>query len=288
MAAGLLSSLPSGTAQTNLLGIPTGAGTLSVYNPFGYMAEGSVAPQATQNVVAQEAPAATVGNRGTGRRGGGNAFTDASFITEGNRALNLPTTAASVYGALQNYNAPTGLGFVRTGTPSNKELKTFANNLTNAASGYQTTADQFGNLYADFVEGRMSEADYVNNLQKMQELSKVATGQYNDINKMFDSGMFAAPQMVAGVPMQRNTLGLTPAQRFVLPQETWNMSPQQLANWIQRYEKDMGSDWIGGDLAWAVAPSLITGAALSPLGLGTVGTGVLNTGASSLLSPKAN
>lgn len=288
MATGLLSSLPSGTAQTNLLGIPTGAGTLSVYNPFGYMADGSVAPQATQNVVVQEAPAASVGNRGSGRRGNGIAFTDASFVTEGNRALKLPTTAGSVYSSLQNYYRPMGLAFTRSDAPSNKDLKAFANNLTNAASGYQTTADQVGNLYADFVEGRMSEADYVNNLQKMQELSKVATGQYNDINKMFDNPMFAPQQVVAGVPTQRNTLGLTPAQRFVLPKETWNMSPKQLANWIQRYEKDMGSDWIGGDLAWAVAPSLITGAALSPLGLGTVGTGVLNTGASSLLNPKAN
>jgi hypothetical protein len=195
--------------------------------------------------------------------------TNVSYIPEATKTMGLTLSEQDIVNRMQDYYAPRGLGYARPDAPDNKTIKNFAQAISQGASSYQQTADEFGSLYADFVEGRMPEEDFVANLQRMQELSKAASGQYNAINKLFDSPMFGSAQTVAGMPQQRNTLGLNPAQRFTLPKETWNMTPQQLTQWIQRYEKDMGSDWIGGKLAWTVGPSLITGAAASGLtGLG--------------------
>lgn len=187
--------------------------------------------------------------------------TNVAYIPEASKAMGLTLSEADIVDRLENYYAPKALGYAMPGTPDKKALGNFANQIATASSGYQSTADQFGTLYSDFVEGRLSEEETVDALRQMQQLSKSATGQLGTINKLFDNPMFGSPQMVAGVPMQRNTLGLTPAQRFTLPKETWNMNPAQLANWIQKYEKEMGNDWIGGKLAWTVGPSLIAGAA---------------------------
>jgi hypothetical protein len=198
------------------------------------------------------------------------------YITEGNRDLKLPTNQRQVFEQLQNYYAPSGMGYVRPGAPSKQELKQMANQIASAGSAYGNTADKVGNLYADFVEGRMPKEEYVDNLKKMQALSRTAAGQYEDVNRIFENPMFNPAQTVAGVPQQRNTLGLNPAQRFTLPKETWNMKPQELMNWIQRHEKNAGKDSFMGNAAWVVGPALIGGAAATGI-TGITGPSVINS-----------
>ena len=207
-----------------------------------------------------------------------------SYITESNRTLNMPTTSGQVFNQLQQYYAPTGMGYVNPNAPSTQQLQSFANNLTNAAGGYQQNASTFGNLYADLVEGRISQDNYVSTLQRMQELSRQAAGQWNDVQGIL-SNSFLPTQTVPGMGTTQNTLGLAPAQRFTLPQETWDMGPQELANWIQSYERRMGRDSFLGNAAWIAGPAAIGGAAAmgltgitSPLSLtnSIVSTGIEN------------
>jgi hypothetical protein len=207
-----------------------------------------------------------------------------SYVTEANRSLGMPTNSGQVLEQLQQYYAPRGLGYINPNAPSTQQLQTFANNLTSAAGGYQQNASTFGNLYADFAEGRMAEQDYVANLQRMQELSRQAAGQWNDVQGIL-SNSFLPTQTVPGMGTTQNTLGLAPAQRFILPQETWDMSPGELASWIQSYERKMGRDSFIGNAAWKVGPALIGGAGAigltgitSPLSLtnSIIGTGIEN------------
>ena len=201
-----------------------------------------------------------------------------SYITEANRALNMPTTSGQVMDILNNYAK------FNPAAPSTQQLQSFANNLTSAAGGYQQNASTFGNLYADLVEGRISQDNYVSTLQRMQELSRQAAGQWNDVQGIL-SNSFLPTQTVPGMGTTQNTLGLAPAQRFTLPQETWNMNPQELASWIQSYERRMGRDSFLGNAAWIAGPALIGGAAAmgltgitSPLSLtnSIVSTGIEN------------
>lgn len=199
-----------------------------------------------------------------------------SYTTEANRALNMPTNQGQVFDQLQQYYAPRGLGYVRPDAPSQQQLKQMANQITSNSGAYQNTAGQFGSLYSDLVEGRMPKEDYVANLQKMQALSRTAADQYGSVNKLFENPMFNPVQTTAGVPQQRNTLGLNPAQRFTLPKETWDMNPQQLMSWIQRHERNAGRDSFLGNAAWLAGPALIGGAAASGL-TGIAGPSALNS-----------
>jgi len=202
--------------------------------------------------------------------------TNYQYITEGNRNLNLPTNQRQVFEQLQNYYAPSGMGYVRPDAPSRQEMKQLANQIASAGSAYGNTAGKVGNLYADFVEGRMPKEDYVPKLKKMQELSRTAAGQYEDANRIFENPMFNPAQTVAGVPQQRNTLGLNPAQRFTLPKETWDMKPEELMRWIQKHEKNAGKDSFIGNAAWVVGPALIGGAGATGI-TGITGPSVINS-----------
>lgn len=202
--------------------------------------------------------------------------TNFSYTTEANRALNMPTTQGQVFNQLQQYYAPTGLGYVRPDAPTQQQLQQMANQIASNSSAYQNTAGQFGTLYDNLVSGRVAQGDINNTLSQMQALSRTAADQYGSVNRIFDNPMFNPVQTTAGVPQQRNTLGLTPAQRFTLPKETWNMNPQQLMNWIQRHERNAGKDSFMGNLAWVAGPALIGGAAASGL-TGVMGPSLANS-----------
>lgn len=202
--------------------------------------------------------------------------TNFSYTTEANRALNMPTTQGQVFEQLQRHFSPMGTVLQSTGAPTQQQLRQMANQIASNSSAYQNTAGQFGTLYDNLVSGRVGQNDINSTLAQMQALSRTAADQYGSVNRLFENQIFGAPQMVAGVPMQRNTLGLTPAQRFTLPKETWNMNPQQLMNWIQRHERNAGRDSFLGNAAWIAGPALIGGAAATGL------TGIPMVGAPSL------
>jgi hypothetical protein len=261
-------NLGAGPSTYNPFGGSTGAG---MKNPF---AMGPTGTQAQPNTLRPPAPTPAPAPRPTPRPATQPA--NLQYITEGNRALNMPTTQGQVFDQLQQYYAPRGLGYVRPDAPSQDQLKQIANQITSAGGAYQNSADKFGSLYADLVEGRMPQESYVNNLQKMQELSRTAAGQYDTVNSIFNNPMFNPVQTTAGVPQQRNTLGLNPAQRFTLPKETWDMKPQELMNWINRHERNAGKDSFMGNAAWLAGPALIGGAAAAGL-TGTLAPSLTNS-----------
>ena len=202
--------------------------------------------------------------------------TNFQYTTEGNRNLNLPTTQGQVFDQLQNYYAPRGMGFVRPGAPTQQEMRQLANQIASTGSAYGNTAGQFGTLYDNLVSGRIGQKDINSTLAQMQALSRTAADQYGAATNMFNNPMFNPAQTVAGMPQQRNTLGLMPAQRFTLPKETWNMNPQQLMNWIQKHEKSAGRDSLMGNAAWLAGPALIGGAAAAGL-TGIAGPSLVNS-----------
>lgn len=204
--------------------------------------------------------------------------TNFSYTTEANRALNMPTNQGQVFNQLQQYYAPRGLGYVRPDAPTQQQLRQMANQIASNSSAYQNTAGQFGTLYDNLVSGRVGQNDINSTLAQMQALSRTAADQYGSVNRLFDNPMFNPVQTTAGVPQQRNTMGLTPAQRFTLPKETWNMNPQQLMRWIQRHERNAGRDSFLGNAAWIAGPTLIGGAAATGL------TGIPMINAPSFLS----
>lgn len=204
--------------------------------------------------------------------------TNFSYTTEANRALNMPTNQGQVFDQLQQYYAPMGTVLQSTGAPTQQQMRQMANQIASNSSAYQNTAGQFGTLYDNLVSGRVGQNDINSTLAQMQALSRTAADQYGSVNRLFENPMFGSQQVVAGMPQQRNTLGLTPAQRFTLPKETWNMNPQQLMNWIQRHERNAGRDSFLGNAAWIAGPTLIGGAAATGL------TGIPMINAPSFLS----
>jgi hypothetical protein len=202
--------------------------------------------------------------------------TNFQYTTEGNRNLNMPTTQGQVFDQLQNYYAPRGLGYVTPNAPTQQEMRQLANQIASTGSAYQNTAGQFGTLYDNLVSGRVGQNDLNNTLTQMQALSRTAADQYGAATNVFNNPMFNPAQTVAGVPQQRNTLGLSPAQRFTLPKETWNMNPQQLMSWIQRHEKNAGRDSFMGNAAWLAGPALIGGAGAMGL-TGITGPSIINS-----------
>jgi hypothetical protein len=287
----ILGNIASGTNTAPFAGQVLGAGQPS--QPPAQQPSQPPATQLTTNSAAANNSTNTTQTLTTSQSGSANSNLAStttqrnptlSYVTEANRSLGMPTNSGQVLEQLQQYYAPRGLGYINPNAPSTQQLQSFANNLTSAAGGYQQNASTFGNLYADFAEGRMAEQDYVANLQRMQELSRQAAGQWNDVQGIL-SNSFLPTQTVPGMGTTQNTLGLAPAQRFILPQETWDMSPGELASWIQSYERKMGRDSFIGKAAWIAGPAAIGGAAAmgltgitSPLSLtnSIIGTGIEN------------
>jgi hypothetical protein len=262
-----LGNLASGTNTAPFAGQVLGAG--QVPQPPAQQPSQPPATQLTTNSAAANNSTNTTQTLTTSQSGSANSNLAStttqrtptlSYVTAGNNALNMSTNASQVYDQLQQYYSPRGLGYTMAGAPSSQQLQSFANNLTNTAGGYQQSASTFGNLYADLVEGRISQDNYVSSLQRMQELSRQGTGQWNQVQQLMQSNVLPQPQQVAGMGMTQNTLGLAPAQRFLLPQETWDMNPQELLGWIQRHEKNASSMGFLDTALSAIGTGLIGGA----------------------------
>lgn len=165
---------------------------------------------------------------------------------------------------------------IRGGTnpPPVAELKNIANYVYNQG---QLTQDYYGEFNSDYdklISGRVSAEEIPALLQRLRESSKLAQqnrGAYQNVFEnvynpreatRFGTQSSSVPQLDQ---TELNTV-------FTLPEHTWSMSDQELLNWISDHERKAGSDWFGGNLAWAVGPSLIGGAALSGLA-GAAGIG---------------
>lgn len=157
-----------------------------------------------------------------------------------------------------------------------------ANQIVNLGSQYENASKAFGSIYDKLLGGTFKGENLQTALNYLVDYSKQANTALNQYNKLADK--FLPKQNYAGMAFESNP-AMRVNQRFTLPKETWKMNQQQLLNWINSHERKAGGDWFGGNLAWSVGPSLITGAALGGLGLNPTLTKGINLGAGSLLSP---
>jgi len=216
------------------------------------------------------------------------------YTPEATKAFGMNLNPGQIADRLTQYYYPAGTAIATPGAPTRAEIKSFANNLANAGAAYQDTTSQIGNLYYRVISGEVPTAEIPATLKQMQDLSKVATTQLGDYNKIAGSNIIPKQDLTAlGLGSADAMPDLKIAEAFALPKETWNMNSADLMKWIVKHEEEMSDNSFGSMITTAglgaMLNIMIPGAgSLISNALGSASTNVVNSVLSSVISGVQN